>query len=111
MLYKNERITLKAIQKSKPKLSNFYYDWLDIWKYIQTNYKDEISEREYVSALNSLANKDLIEFSKKTSTAFKATNNLLYYRTYCIRQFFFYISEKWIDFLAMIIALIALFCA
>jgi len=108
MLYKNEKITLKSIRNSEPRLSNYYYDWNDIWKDIQTNYKNKISEQEYVSALNSLSGKGLIEFSKKTTTAFKATNTLLYYRTYCIRCFFSYISEKWIDFLALIISLIAL---
>lgn len=108
MIFKNEKITLKSIRNSEPKLSNFYYDWNDIWEDIQANHENEISEREYVSALNSLSSKGLIEFSSKTTTAFKAANNLLYYRTYCIRCFFAYISEKWIDFLTLIISLISL---
>ena len=108
MLYSKDKKVLKIIRKTNPKLPNNYYDWNDIWEFVQIKYQQKISDIEYISALNNLHNQGFITFADKHKTAFSLNSCGRYYTEYIRNKIINYILDKWIDFFALIIAIAAL---
>lgn len=104
MLFSKEKKILKIIRKSKPNLSNDYYDHTDIWMAVQRKYRNNINETEYMSALKALDEEGFISFSSKTRTAFQLNNIGRFYYQFLWKQFLSYLFTKWIDILALVIA-------
>lgn len=108
MLFKNTKRVLMIIRKSKPQLPFGYYDQEDIWKSVQLKYLNEISEEAFRSALNNLSSENFITFSEKSSSNFLLNDKGRYYYQFILKRIRSYVLDKWIDLLALIIAVAAL---
>lgn len=102
MLFKNDIKLLNTIKNQPSKLPNGYYDWNDIYPICG------LSETEYLISLRNLNQNDCISFGDKSNTAFRLEANGKYFKEFrrqCVKQ---YVMDKLIDFLAVIISIIAL---
>ncbi len=67
-----------------------------------------MTEKTYLISLMNLASENLISFSDSSMTAFRLEANGLYFFEYRIQKIKQYIMDKIVDFLAVIVAIIAL---
>lgn len=102
MLFKNDKELLKVIKSQRPKLPNEYYDWDDIYT------ASGMSETDYFISLRNLASENIISFGDTTHTAFRLEANGLYFNEFQRQRRVAYVMDKLVDFLAVVIALIAL---
>lgn len=102
MLFKNDRKLLKIIKSQEPQLPNLFYDWNDIF------HVSGMDEKSYLISLRNLASENLISFPYNSMTAFRLEANGLYFSEYRIQKIKQYIMDKVVDFLAVIVAIIAL---
>lgn len=102
MIFKKEKQLLNIIKNQSPKLPNDFYDYDDIFRL--SNMKPD----EYLICLRNLAKEEIISFGDKNKTAFRLESNGLYFNEYRKHQLFKYIMEKLVDFLALVVAIIAL---
>lgn len=102
MLFKKDKKLLKIIKSQSPKLPNEYYDWNDIYAV------SEMSEAEYLISLRNLANENLISFGDQAHTAFRVEANGLYFTEFQRQRRISYVMDKLVDFLAVVVAIIAL---
>lgn len=102
MLFTNDIKILNIIKNQKPQLPNNFYDYRDIFQ------ECKMPPEKYMISLRNLEENGAISFGNKEKTAFLLEGKGLYYREYqwhCIRK---YIFDKLIDFIALIISVIAL---
>ena len=102
MLFRNDKKLLKIIKSQEPGLPNLYYDWDDIFKVSNMN------KKEYLISLRNLASENVISFPNNSTTAFRLEANGLYFSEYQIQKIKQYVMDKVVDFLAVIVAIIAL---
>lgn len=102
MLFRNDKKLLKIIKSQEPELPNLFYDCNDIFRVSNMN------EKEYLISLRNLASENLISFPDSSMTAFRLEANGLFFSEYRIQKIKQYVMDKIVDFLAVIVAIIAL---
>ena len=102
MVFKKERKLLSIIKSQHPKLPNSFYDYNDIYPL------SGLSEVEYLSALRNLQKEGCISFGNSQKTTFRLESNGIYFKEFLFYKALEYIADKAIDFLALIVSLIAL---
>lgn len=102
MLFRNDKKLLRIIKSQEPGLPNLFYDWNDVFRVSGMN------EKEYLISLRNLASENLISFPDNSMTTFRLEANGLCFAEYQIQKIKQYIMDKIVDFLALIVAIIAL---
>lgn len=102
ILYHSEKKLIKHIRKLRPTLPNGFYDYSIIYESFQ------MERAEYLETLNSLHNKGFICFADKEKTAFRILPPGKYYYEYRLKTMSRYFAEHWIEFLSLVISIIAL---
>ena len=102
MLFRNDKKLLKIIKSQKPQLPNLFYDWNDVFRV------SGMDEKTYLISLRNLASENLISFSNNSTTAFRLEANGLYFVEYRIQKVKQYVMDKVVDFLAVVVAIVAL---
>lgn len=102
MLFKNDIKLLNTIKLTEPKLPNKFYDWNDIYPI------SGLTETEYLISLRNLHENGLISFGDEARTAFRLEAPGLYFEEFQYQKLKQYVMDKLVDFLAVIVAIIAL---
>lgn len=102
MVYKKEKQLLNIIKKQSPRLPNNFYDLEDIFLL------SGMDIEEYLICLRNLAKEDIISFGDRSQTAFRLESNGLYFNEYQKQKLIHYVTDKLVDFFALIVAIIAL---
>ena len=102
MLFKNDIKLLKIIKSTTPTLPNDFYDWNEIFQLCN------MSKIEYLVSLRNLHENGLISFGNKSQTAFRLESPGIYFKEFQFQKAKQYVMDKLVDFLAVIVAVIAL---
>lgn len=102
MIFKKDIEILQKIKSQEPKLPNDFYDYNDIF------HLSGMEQDEYLMCLRNLAKEEIISFGDKSQTAFRLEENGLYFKEYQKKKFIEYVMDKLVDFLALVVAIIAL---
>lgn len=102
MIFKKDIQLLQKIKSQKPNLPNDFYDFNDIFRV------SDMKPEEYLICLRNLAKEDLISFGDNSQTAFRLEENGLHFKEYQKQKLIEYVMDKLVDFLALVVAIIAL---
>jgi hypothetical protein len=102
MIFKNDIKLLKIIKSTTPTLPNDFYDWNEIFQICT------MAKTEYLVSLRNLHENGLISFGDKSQTAFRLEAPGIYFKEFQLQKAKQYVMEKLIDFLAVVVAVIAL---
>lgn len=102
MLFKNDLKLLETIKSVTPSLPNEFYDWNEIFQICG------LSKTEYLVSLRNLNENGLISFGDQSQTAFRLEAPGIYFKEFQWQKLKIYIMDKLVDFLAVVVAVIAL---
>jgi hypothetical protein len=102
MIFKNDIKLLKIIKSTTPTLPNEFYDWNEIFQICC------LSKTEYLVSLRNLNENGLISFGDQSQTAFRLEEPGIYFKEFQLQKSKIYIMDKLVDFLAVVVAVIAL---
>lgn len=102
MIFKNDVKLLETIKSAEPSLPNDFYDWNEIFQI------SSMSKTEYLVSLRNLLENGLISFGDQSQTAFRLEASGIYFKEFQRQNMKRYVMDKLVDFLAVIVAVIAL---
>lgn len=102
MIFKNDIKLLKIIKSTTPTLPNDFYDWSEIFQI------SGMSKTEYLVSIRNLHENGLISFGDHSQTAFRLEASGIYFKEFQSQNLKRYVMNKLVDFLAVIVAVIAL---
>lgn len=102
MIFKNDVKLLETIKSAEPSLPNDFYDWNEIFQI------SSMSKTEYLVSLRNLLENGLISFGDQSQTAFRLEASGICFKEFQRQNLKRYVMDKLVDFLAVIVAVIAL---